>query len=94
MPFSNEIIAALAHGNRVELRGFGALSVKRRPARSGRNPLTGAPVAVAKKAVVGSTDERNAVSELSSWRDKSKRFPRPCVEFLRNRIKIGLAVSG
>jgi integration host factor subunit beta len=47
----DEIIAALARGSRVELRGFGALSVKHRPARSGRNPLTGAPVAVAKKAV-------------------------------------------
>jgi transposase-like protein len=49
---------------------------------------------ILKKAAVGSTDERNAVSELSSWRDKSKRFPRPHVEFLRNRIEISLAVSG
>jgi integration host factor subunit beta len=47
----DEIIAALARGSRVELRGFGALAVKHRPARSGRNPLTGAPIAVAKKAV-------------------------------------------
>jgi integration host factor subunit beta len=47
----DEIIAALARGSRVELRGFGALSVKHRQAHSGRNPLTGAPVAVAEKAV-------------------------------------------
>jgi len=36
-----EIATALARGDRVELRGFGALSVKHRDARSGRNPRTG-----------------------------------------------------
>ena len=36
-----EITDALADGNRVELRGFGAFSVKNRPARTGRNPRTG-----------------------------------------------------
>ena len=34
----NEIVAAMARGDRVELRGFGAFSVKNRPARTGRNP--------------------------------------------------------
>ena len=33
----DEIAAALARGDRVELRGFGAFSVKRRDARLGRN---------------------------------------------------------
>ena len=47
----DEITAALARGDRVELRGFGAFSVKNRPARTGRNPRTGAHVAVAKKSV-------------------------------------------
>ena len=42
----NEITAALARGDRVELRGFGAFSVKNRPARTGRNPRTGAHVSV------------------------------------------------
>ena len=46
-----EIAAALARGDRVELRGFGAFSVKRRDARVGRNPRTGAHVSVGKKAV-------------------------------------------
>jgi|SRR5262245_54112307 len=46
-----EIIAALARGDRVELRGFGAFSVKERPARTGRNPRTGAHVAVDEKHV-------------------------------------------
>ena len=47
----NEIVAALARGDRVELRGFGAFSVKHRPARTGRNPRTGAHVSVAQKSV-------------------------------------------
>ena len=40
---------ALARGQRVELRGFGAFSVKQRAPRSGRNPRTGAPVMVSEK---------------------------------------------
>jgi integration host factor subunit beta len=46
-----EISNALADGNRVELRGFGAFSVKHRDARLGRNPRTGETVQVARKAV-------------------------------------------
>mgnify|MGYP002628788637 CR=1 FL=1 len=40
---------ALADGDRVELRGFGAFSVKRRDARQGRNPRTGETVPVGVK---------------------------------------------
>jgi len=47
----DEIATALARGDRVELRGFGAFSVKRRDARQGRNPRTGEQVAVTEKAV-------------------------------------------
>ena len=47
----DEISAALARGDRVELRGFGAFSVKNRPARTGRNPRTGEPVHVEEKSV-------------------------------------------
>ncbi len=46
-----EIIEAMAAGNRVELRGFGAFSVKRRDARVGRNPRTGDSVEVEEKHV-------------------------------------------
>ncbi len=46
-----EITAALARGDRVELRGFGTFSVKERPARMGRNPRTGEPVQVPAKHV-------------------------------------------
>ena len=41
----------MARGDRVELRGFGAFSVKNRPARTGRNPRTGAHVSVDEKSV-------------------------------------------
>ncbi|MDA0654049.1 MAG: integration host factor subunit beta [Proteobacteria bacterium] len=47
-----EISAALARGDRVELRGFGAYSVKRRGARMARNPRTGEAVRVAEKHVL------------------------------------------
>jgi integration host factor subunit beta len=46
-----EIVSALSRGDRVELRGFGAFSVKERPARLGRNPRTGAQVKVSEKVV-------------------------------------------
>jgi integration host factor subunit beta len=47
----DEIIDALKQGNRVELRGFGAFSVKERKARTGRNPRTGSSVDVDEKRV-------------------------------------------
>lgn len=47
----DEITKALARGDRVELRGFGAFSVKARPARTGRNPRTGEPVEVTEKSI-------------------------------------------
>jgi len=47
----DQIVAALANGDRVELRGFGAFTVKRRSARTGRNPRTGEAVAVKEKFV-------------------------------------------
>jgi len=46
-----EIADALAQGNRVELRGFGAFSVKHRDARVGRNPRTGDAVHVEEKHI-------------------------------------------
>lgn len=47
----NEITKALSDGNRVELRGFGVLSVRVRKPRLARNPKTGAKVEVAEKRV-------------------------------------------
>lgn len=50
--FFDTIIEQLASGGRVELRGFGAFSVRSREARTGRNPRTGEAVAVPAKQVV------------------------------------------
>lgn len=47
----DEITNALSDGDRVELRGFGAFSVKKRDARVGRNPRTGETVQVEEKHV-------------------------------------------
>jgi integration host factor subunit beta len=47
----DEITEALTRGDRVELRGFGAFSIKRRDPRTGRNPRTGTAVEVSAKAV-------------------------------------------
>ena len=47
----DEITDTMARGDRVELRGFGAFSVKKRDSRIGRNPRTGDSVAVAEKHV-------------------------------------------
>ncbi len=46
-----EITGALARGDRIELRGFGAFSVKERGARTGRNPRTGEAVNVSAKHI-------------------------------------------
>ncbi|WP_455374122.1 integration host factor subunit beta [Limibacillus halophilus] len=47
----DEITQALSRGDRVELRGFGAFSIKQRDARVGRNPRTGEKVQVDEKVV-------------------------------------------
>ena len=47
----DQIIEALERGDRVELRGFGAFSVRKRDARTGRNPRTGESVDVQEKFV-------------------------------------------
>jgi integration host factor subunit beta len=47
----DQIVEALRRGDRVELRDFGVFSAKLRGPRQGRNPRTGASVAIAKKAI-------------------------------------------
>jgi integration host factor subunit beta len=60
----DEIVDALAQGDRVELRGFGAFSVKNRPARTGRNPRTGETVTV----------EENHVPFFKTGKDMRERL--------------------
>ncbi len=47
----DQIIVALAHGDRVELRGFGTFSTKLRSAWTARNPRTGVVVSVPQRAM-------------------------------------------
>jgi integration host factor subunit beta len=49
--FFTTISDALKDGHRVELRGFGAFSVKKRDARIGRNPRTGESVDIPAKSM-------------------------------------------
>ena len=66
-----EITQALSEGNRVELRGFGAFSVKNRPARKARNPKTGEQVSVEEKWVpffkTGKALRERLNEEKSEW---------------------------
>jgi integration host factor subunit beta len=45
------VIDAIGEGEKVELRGFGSFRTRKRHARQGRNPRTGARVAVPSKVV-------------------------------------------
>jgi len=49
--FFDTITERLADGGRAELRGFGAFSTRARNGRTGRNPRTGAAVAIDAKRV-------------------------------------------
>jgi integration host factor subunit beta len=74
----DEITAALARGARVELRGFGAFTVKRRDARTGRNPRTGEAVPVEEKSVPffkAGKELRERVNTAKS--DRAVAFARP-----------------
>ena len=58
------INAALAQGDRIEIRGFGSFALNYRPPRTGRNPKTEEKVAVGAKRVPP-TPEETALSEFS-----------------------------
>src|SRR6202022_3400398 len=47
----DEIVSAMARHDRVELRGFGAFSIRIRSARTARHPQSGTTVSVSKKVV-------------------------------------------
>ena len=48
---SDTMVRALSKGDRIEIRGFGSFDLKKRDARVGRNPKTGASVKVPAKYV-------------------------------------------
>ena len=65
----SEITAAMARGDRVELRGFGVFFVRVREGRTGRNPRTGALVSVGSKAVPFFRSGKGMKSLLNSQAD-------------------------
>jgi integration host factor subunit beta len=60
------ISEALAEGNRVELRGFGAFSLKKREARVGRNPKSGELVNVPKKVIISYKAGKDLKSRMNN----------------------------
>jgi integration host factor subunit beta len=68
------ITDALARGDRVELRGFGAFSVKKREARTGRNPRTGETVSVAEKVIPVFKTGKEMRIRLNKGRDDPSNF--------------------
>jgi integration host factor subunit beta len=64
------IADALARGDRVELRGFGAFSVKKREARTGRNPRTGETVSVSEKVIPVFKTGKEMRTRLNAGRPK------------------------
>ncbi|MBI1339347.1 integration host factor subunit beta [bacterium] len=69
----DEVAAALERGDRVELRGFGAFSVRRRDARTGRNPRTGAAVNIRSKNVPFFKAGKDLRSRLNNGLDPEDR---------------------
>ncbi len=62
----DEITSALCRGDRVELRGFGAFSIKQRDARIGRNPRTGESVQVVAKTIPYFKTGKNLRAKLNN----------------------------
>jgi integration host factor subunit beta len=73
----DEITAALSRGARVELRGFGAFTVKRRGARTGRNPRTGEAVPVDEKSVPFFKAGKELRERVNVAKSASSPVPRP-----------------
>ncbi len=69
----DEITLALSRGERVELRGFGAFSVKHRPARLARNPKTGAQVPVGEKYVPAFKTGKELRQRLNPEEEKTEK---------------------
>jgi integration host factor subunit beta len=70
----DEVGDAMARGDRVELRGFGAFSVKKRDARTGRNPRTGETVSVSEKVIPVFKTGKEMRVRLNQGRDDDPSF--------------------
>lgn len=71
----DEIASSLAQGNRVELRGFGAFTVRERKARTARNPKSGEPLNIATKRAPFFKAGRDMRVKLNETQDECDRDP-------------------
>jgi integration host factor subunit beta len=79
----DEVAAALARGDRVELRGFGIFSVHQRRPRAGRNPRTGAPIQLGPRRLPAFKIGRqlhNRLNKLEATTSGWITAPRPVAE--------------
>jgi integration host factor subunit beta len=64
-----EIASALARGDRVEMRGFGAFFLKHRRVRTGRNPRTGETVELSRRTIPFFRSGRQLRASLNGGRN-------------------------
>jgi integration host factor subunit beta len=93
------ITDALAKGERVEIRGFGAFSAKKRRSRVGRNPRTGHRVSVATKRVPRFKASKEIREALNNGGTLSSRKRKPALNpasrlFLSRQARRGAEVGG
>jgi integration host factor subunit beta len=67
----DQLAAALHHGGRIEIRGFGALSVRLREPRAGRNPKTGETVPLAARSAIHFKPGRDLKKRVNDSADKA-----------------------
>ena len=68
--FFDHVIAATKKGDKVAWPGFGSFSTTKRPARTGRNPQTGAPVKIAASTAMKFTASSTLKAELNPKKKK------------------------
>lgn len=76
--FLDTVAGAMLEGRTVEIRGFGRFKVKRREARTARNPRTGEPIAVPpshKPVFEPSGELSRGVNRVCSERERRERDP-------------------
>jgi integration host factor subunit beta len=83
----DQIAGALARGDRVELRGFGAFTAKWRRARTGRNPRSGEEVPVSEKVLPYFRISRKLHRRLN--RSDAQDRAASTVRTARRRLRLG-----
>ena len=71
-PRFEQMIKALAQGERIEIRGFGSFSLHHRPARMSRNPKTGEAVYLPAKVAVHFKPGKEIKGRVDAMRGKCK----------------------